>query len=616
MTKACSQNGFSIIVLGWFVVGFGMALVAHAAGNAAITLSPANDSHAVGDTFVANVMLDSGGGVGVNAADGELSFDPSLLAVQSVSKDNSVFNLWTSDPSFSNTAGTVDYSGGSNNAYTGNSGDVIDITFKALANGTATVKFANATALAADGQGTNVLNGSTGATYAIGGTASSAGSANLSSASGSGANSSKSSGGSAIASGGGSTSGGAIAAPAQTPFTTSIAVASPTHPNPSQWYSNASPNFTWTLTPDVAGVSTVLDQNPGTYPKRTSAGLLSSKQYSSVGEGTWYFHVRFEDALGDWSDPVNFQINVDLTPPLPFTVTAATEAGVSGRTELMFNATDKISGIDHYVATFDSGSSSTIALSDVQNGVYTAPPLLAGKHVAQISAFDKAGNYTSENTQFTIPGVAMPEVTNYPATVIEKSPIVIEGTADSGSNVTVDINDTSGKTASEGKMVADETGHWLYAVESGLSTGKYALGVSMVTTQGAFASSSAQMIIDVISAPFLERFGWILIVLLLACIGGLVIYGFYHKKLLAMQLSLAKRENEDAKMKTKAVFEALREEMDEQINHMEGGAAQAQGEAKLEPERVLDTVRNALVISETTIQKEIEDVDKALNEED
>ena len=281
----------------------------------------------------------------------------------------------------------------------------------------------------------------------------------------------------------------------------------------------------------------------------------------------------------------------------------------------MFNATDAISGIDHYVATFDGASSSTIMLSDVQNGVYTAPPLLAGKHIVEVSAFDKAGNYMSENTEFTIAGVTMPEVTNFPATVIEKSPIVLEGIADSGASVTVDVNDGAGKTVSEGKMIADGTGHWLYAVESGLGGGKYALGVSMITTQGAVASSTDKMFINVISAPFLDRFGWILIVLLLACIGGLIMFDLYWKKILAMQLSLARRENVDAREKTKAVFEALREEMDEQIGHMDGGAAQAQGEAKLEPEQVLDAVRNALGVSEATIQKEIEDVNKALNEE-
>ena len=599
----------AIAFLSLLVVSPGIVQVAGAqsAGNAKLTLSPASGSYAVGGTFTVNVMLDSGGGVGVNAADGELSFDPTVLAVQGVSKDNSVFNLWTSNPSFSNTKGTVDYSGGSNDAYTGRAGDVLDVTFRVLAGGTATVKFASATALAADGQGTNILGGTTGATYTVGGTGASTSATAQSPVPAANANSSQSSAAAAAAA--------ATAAPAETPFIVTIAVSSPTDPDPNQWYNNNNPSFTWQLTPDVAGVSVAFDQSPGTYPKRTSAGMFSSKQYSNIDDGTWYFHARFEDALGDWSDPVNFQVNIDTKAPLPFTLSAAPGIGISGRTELMFNATDAVSGIGHYVAVFDGMSSTTVALSDVQNGAYTAPPLLAGKHIVEVSAFDRAGNYMSENTEFTIAGVTMPEVTNFPATVIEKSPIVLEGVADSGANVTVDMNDGSGKTISEGNMIADGTGHWLYAVEGGLGAGKYALSVSMVTTQGAVASSTDKMFINVTSAPFLDRFGWILIVLLLACIGGLIMFDLYWKKILSMQLSLVRRENSDAREKTKAVFEALREEMDEQIGHMDGGAAQAQGEARLEPEQVLDVVRNALGVSEATIQKEIEDVNKALNEE-
>jgi hypothetical protein len=585
------------VVGGVFLLGSAPVPFARAqtAAGAQISLSPASGSYAAGQTFTVSVMLNSGGGVGVNAADGELSFDPTMLSVQSVSKDNSVFNLWTSNPSFSNTAGTVDYSGGSNSAYTGSAGDIIDVTFQALAAGSATVKFNSATALAADGQGTNVLGGTSGGTYTIGGAAAPAPSP--------------------------SASDNADQAPApadtssQTPYTVTITITSPTHPDPTQWYDNNSPNFTWTLTPDVAGVSVAFDQDPDTYPKRTSEGLLSSKQYSNVADGTWYFHARFEDSVGDWSDPLNYQVNIDTTSPNPFTVTAMPGAGISGRTELMFAASDTTSGIDHYVATFDGTTSSTVSLSEVQGGVYTAPPLLPGNHIVQVAAFDKAGNYTTESVQFSIPGVAMPEITNFPATVISDSPIVLEGTADSGANVTVDIDDATGKSVSEGKMVADQTGHWLYAVEGGLSTGHYTILASMTTTQGAIATSTGNQFIDVISAPFLDRFGWILIVLLLACISGMIIYGVYWKKIHAMQLLLAKRENDEARERTKVVFEALREEVDEKISHMEGGAAQAQGEAKLEPENVLDAVRNALVISETTIQKEIEDVDKALNEE-
>jgi hypothetical protein len=592
------------IILGWLFINPQTTIgVVHAAtaSSAVLSISPATGSYAPGQTFTASVMLDSGGGVGVNAADGHLTFDPTLLAVQSISKDNSVFNLWTSNPTFSNTAGTIDYSGGSNNTYTGSAGDVVDITFQALAAGTAALNFASATALAADGQGTNVLKSSTGATYTLSGSAAPSAPPvtppqNTASTQQTAASD-------------------ASAESEQAPYTPTVTIASPTHPNSAQWYNNNAPNFTWTLTPDIAGVSVAFDQNPATNPKRSSVGLISSEQYSNIAEGTWYFHARFEDAVGDWSAPINFQVNIDVTPPLPFTVTAVPGAGISGRTELMFNATDSVSGMDHYVTVFDNGATTTVALSDVQNGIYTAPPLLPGDHTVEVSAFDKAGNVTNETASFSISGIAMPEITNYPTTVVDKSPIVLEGTADSGSNVVVDIDDASGKTVAEGKLIADETGHWLYAVEGGLPANKYSLAVSMITTQGALASSTDKLFINVTSAPFLDRFGWILIALLLIGIAGLLAFGYYKKKILSMQLGIAKRENEEARERTKVVFEALREEVDEKISHMEGGAAQAQGEAKLEPENVLDAVRNALSISETTIQKEIDDVDKALNEE-
>ena len=587
------------------MLGIGSCLIANAAG-ANLSVSPSTGSFSAGATITADVMLDSGGGVGVNAADGNITFDPTLLSVQSVSKGDSVFNFWVADPTFSNTDGSINFSGGSNNAYTGNSGNIITITFKALKAGSASLQFASATALAADGQGTNILNSATGATFTLGGSSSK--STNSSTA----AASSNSGSSAAASSGGGSSSGGG----GGTSFIVTIPITSPTHPNPTQWYNNADPQFTWQLTPDVAGVSTAFDQKTTTIPKRTTEGLISSKQYSNIGEGAWYFHVRFEDALGDWSDPVNYQVNIDLSPPLPFTVVAAPGAGVDGRTELMFNASDTVSGIDHYVLGFDTAASTTIALTDVQNGVFTAQPLLPGKHLAYVFAVDKAGNTTEADTSFVLQGVAMPEVTNFPATVIERSPIVLEGTADNGANVTLDVTDPSGKLVSEGKMVSDETGHWLDAVEGGLPTGKYTITVTMVTTQGAIASSSPALPMSVISAPFLDRFGWALIVLLIAIIAGLIGFGFYKKKLIEIQLGLAKRENSEARERTKAVFEALREEMDEQVSHMEGGAAQAQGEEKLEPERVLDSMRNALAVSESTVQKEIDDVDKALNEND
>jgi hypothetical protein len=162
-----SDRAKAIFILLAFAWGLAGGVAAHAAG-ATLSLSPASGSYSVGKTFTVNVLLSSGGGTGVNAADGKISFDPSALSVQSASKNNSVFNLWVADPSFSNTDGTVSFSGGGTGAYSGDSGTVISITFKALKSGSTDVKFLSASALAADGQGTNVLSGTTGATYTIG----------------------------------------------------------------------------------------------------------------------------------------------------------------------------------------------------------------------------------------------------------------------------------------------------------------------------------------------------------------------------------------------------------------------------------------------------------------
>ncbi|HVN26505.1 MAG TPA: cohesin domain-containing protein [Candidatus Paceibacterota bacterium] len=609
------KNSLVIALAAFGLVTLAFPAGSFGAGAAAMSVTPSSGTYAVGGTFTVSIMLDSGGGIGVNAADGKLTFDPTVLAVQSISKGNSVFNLWVKDPSFSNTDGSVSFSGGSTEAYTGSAGDICDVTFKALKAGSTDLAFASADALAADGQGTNVLSGTTKGSFTVSGSAGAGSSSGSSKGSSGGSGGSSGGGGSSGAAAGSSGGDGSAGGAAPSGFTPSVTIASPTHPDPTKWYASANPNFTWQLTPDIAGVNAVLDTNPSTYPKRTSQGLISSKQYSNVAEGLSYFHVRFEDALGNWSDPVTMQVQIDVTPPQPFTVTAQPGAGISGRTVLLFNATDTVSGIDHYLVVFDGTASTTVALSDVKNGAYTAAPLLPGKHTVAVLAVDKAGNSTEADAEFDISGVSQPEITNFPAAVIEKSPIVLEGVADSGSNVTVDVNDGTGKVMSEGKMTADETGHWLYAVESGLSTGKYTLVVSMVTTQGAFASTTAKAFMDVIPAPFLDRFGWALIVLLVAVISGLVTFGFYKKKILDIQVALAKRENAEARVKTRVVFETLREEVDDQISHMEGGALQAQGEQRLEPERVLDTMRNALAISETTIQKEIDDVDKALASE-
>ncbi len=55
----------------------------------------------------------------INAAQGVLKFNPAILQVNSISKANSVFNFWLTEPAFSNKDGKIEFLGGTPNGVTG-----------------------------------------------------------------------------------------------------------------------------------------------------------------------------------------------------------------------------------------------------------------------------------------------------------------------------------------------------------------------------------------------------------------------------------------------------------------------------------------------------------------
>jgi hypothetical protein len=94
---------------------------------ASLKLSPSTGIYTAGKSFTISVALNTDG-KSVNAADGKLTFNPKELQVVSVSRASSIFNLWTEEPSFSNTQGTIAFGGGSPTGYKGTSGAILNIT--------------------------------------------------------------------------------------------------------------------------------------------------------------------------------------------------------------------------------------------------------------------------------------------------------------------------------------------------------------------------------------------------------------------------------------------------------------------------------------------------------
>jgi hypothetical protein len=151
-----------------FVFLLSISLLLPAATQAAqLYFSPSSGSYYVGQTFSVGVYV-STPDQAMNAASGIISFPKDKLQAISPSKTNSIFDLWVQEPNFSNSDGIINFAGITlNPGFIGSGGKLIGITFKAKANGNASVSFSYGEVLANDGQGTNILTNSGKANFTI-----------------------------------------------------------------------------------------------------------------------------------------------------------------------------------------------------------------------------------------------------------------------------------------------------------------------------------------------------------------------------------------------------------------------------------------------------------------
>jgi len=124
-----------------------------------IFLSSGNGVFSSGKDFTTRIIVNSGGGAGINASQGQIKFDPQYLKVKKIDKTNSIFKYWPIEPKFSNTKGTIDFGGGSPVKYKDTAGLILNITFTPVKSGKSEVGIATATAkvLTADGYADNIL---------------------------------------------------------------------------------------------------------------------------------------------------------------------------------------------------------------------------------------------------------------------------------------------------------------------------------------------------------------------------------------------------------------------------------------------------------------------------
>ncbi len=383
------------------VLAVALVFVPVNADAATLALSPASTKVSVGNIVSVTLSLNTAG-VAINNAESVVQFPSDLLEVVSLSKNSSIFSLWVEEPTFSNTAGTVSLNGGvANPGFNGSSGTLATIIFKAKKSGTATVVFADGAVRANDGLGTNVLTSKSGSTIEI------APPKEIMPVM------------PAVP-----TTSAIITVPAATTLTPTIT--SDTHPEQHVWYSNSTATFSWKVPKGVTGLLAELNKTDGSTPKISYDRSVTQKTLTGLSDGTYYFHVRYK--VGTALGPVNtYRINVDTTAPPSFVPTLRTDAK---QQYLSLNAEDALSGISRYTLRIDDKSDIAIDVSTLINGEYHLPVLVDGTHNIVVTAYDNAGNSTSEHVAYISPYISSPVFESSADNIHKGEQVTISGTSE------------------------------------------------------------------------------------------------------------------------------------------------------------------------------------------
>jgi len=564
---------------------FLFSLPSTASAGASLYLAPSAGNYTVGNTFLVQVKVNTGG-VAINVVDATLIFNSDSLEVVSISKTGSVFSLWVQEPEYSNSVGTIEFAGGKPSpGYTGAAGNIINITFKAKTAGTANVTFAVGSVLADDGKGTNILTNMGSGSYVL---------------------SAKSI--TPITPTPPSDYVPPITPSGQTPF--SPVVSSPTHAEEQKWYSNNNPEFTWKPPSDVIAVSVLLHKKPDANPGNTSDGLIDSKKFEEVEDGAWYFHIKFRNQYG-WGEITHRKVLIDTEEPEPFEVSVDNEGNPTNPTPLFsFQTDDSLSGIDHYTVEIN-GYQVSVSPQEAKEGFRPAPQG-PGSLTALVKAFDKAGNFSQASVNFTIEPIGGIEITKIPSRIQVGEILEVEGKTLANIIARVYVQKEGEEEIIMEKVYTDAEGRFILRYGGALATGKYFVWAQGEDARGALTTPTQKYTVEIGLPPFL-KFGKIaldylsiMITLIVLIIGAIAII-FYSWYQISVWRKRARAETQEVSQSVRAAFRALREEVEEQISQLD----QKPGLTKKE-KAIRDKLQEALDMSEKFIGKEIEDVEKEL----
>ncbi len=430
----------------FFLVCAAGVIDASPANAATLSVATARTTYAIGDTIVARVYVDSTGQA-VNAFQGSITL-PAMVDFSSVSVQGSIVSFWVQQPSYAGTNNAVSFSGVvMNPGFVGDRGLLLTIYGRAKNVGSGSFAISDGSVLANDGQGTEILTSVANATVTVE-------SSEITS----------------------SSSPGSSAAPS---------ISSPSHPDQTKWYADATAVFTWPKDASVTAVRLVYDQNKSTLPAVSYDPPIWTKTIADSADGTWYFRVQEKTAAG-WGAIGTYRVNIDTVAPHDFTIAVPNGTQTDNpRPVISFGTTDDLSGVDHYLVAVDGQTIGTIPAGAPGSVVtYTLPLQTPGQKTVTVTAVDAAGNTVNSVVQLTIVPIPPPVIDQYPLQSTVDDSVVIKGHATSGESIFLTLTQNGGALVVESVSTTPD-GTFAFLWPTPLSQGRYQLSAYAVDTRGA-----------------------------------------------------------------------------------------------------------------------------------
>lgn len=565
--------------LGCLLLLVGMFVLPQLADAASLSASPGTGVYTTGSTFSVRLMLNTQGQA-INAAEGSLKFNPNELSVVSLNQAGSIFNLWTVEPTFSNSAGTITFGGGSPSGYSGSNGTILTINFRAKGSGPVKVSFGSGSVLAADGLGTNILDSMNGGSYTISAQQTAPQPEEIIE----------------------------YVPRANTPG--APVITSSTHGDADAWYKIKTAELSWNVPAGVTAVRTLLDGTPSSIPTKVYDDPISAISLD-LDEGVSYFHLQFKNNDG-WGRVSHYRLAVDTKHPSQFTISLPENADLSDPVQtLLLDVVESESSVSHFLVQIDGGEPYRTEFESASNTI-KLPSLEPGYHTVIIEAFDQAGNSIVQTFSFTILSFDRPRFTEYPSKITAETIPVIKGVTRPASEVTITVSKLGGTTKDQYIVSSNETGEFIFIPDDRLELGVYELSAVAVDQHGAKSELSEPVRIAVEQPGYL-RFGSLVvsvlsvIVPLIAIILLLVIAVLYFFNRIRRITGFVRKETTEALDVLDKEFSQVQGTIDEEAAVL-AESRKSKQLTKSEHE-LIKKIKVRLDIARTNVRREVGEVD-------